>query len=150
MTTPPDRLTLLLFPQRWEGGELSLRALALPRGNPLLPLMTGTPGVADGPAFADGALRLKARLVPGLDALPTPAGAATEIGLGIAPPAGVRTLFEELANQFDIDPAIEVATRNPRRAGRQIRKYLTESYRESFPFAGPRTQIGRASCRERV
>jgi hypothetical protein len=139
MAIPPDRLTLLPFPQVWDGTALSLRALVLPRGNPLAALMSGTPGVPDGPAFADGVLRLKARLLPGLDALPLPTSASTDLGLGIAPPPGVRTVFEELEGLFDIDPAIEATTRDPRRAGRQIRKYLTESYRESFAFAGPRT-----------
>ena len=139
MPAPPDKLTLLPFPQRWEDGRIALRAVVLPRGNPLLPLMTGTPGIADGPAFADAGLRLGAMLIPGLDALPSPAAVTAQIGLGIAPPAGVRALFEELASQFDIDPAIEAATRDPRRPGRRILKYLTESYRESFPFAGPRT-----------
>jgi hypothetical protein len=136
---PSNKLTLLPFPRHWEEGSLHLRIVVLPRGNPLLSLMTGIPGVPDGPAFADAELHLKAMLIPGLDALPSPVATAAEVSLDIAPLAGVRALFEELATLFDIDPALEATTRNPRRPGRQIRKFLPPSYREAFPFAGPRT-----------
>ncbi len=137
----PNRLALLPFPQRWDHGATSihLRVLALPRGDPLVPLTTGVPGVANGPAFADAHLRLKALLVPGLGALPSPAAVAAEPGLGVATPAGVRALFEAVAAQFDIDPTLEAGFREPRRAGRQILKFLPGSYRGAFPFSGPRT-----------
>ena len=139
MIAAADRLTLLPFPQRWAGGSLHLRIVILPRGNPLAPLMTGVPGVTDGPSFADADLRLKAMLVSGLAGLPMPGAAAAEVSLTPAPQPGRRALFEEIASQFDIDPALEAATREQRRPGRQILKYLPDSYRESFPFGGPRT-----------
>src|SRR5690242_15838092 len=99
-----NKLTLLPFPQRWDhtAMALDLRILALPRGNPLDPLTTGIPGVADGPAFADAELKIKALLIPGLGALPTPGAVTAEPGLGTAPPAGLRALYEEVAAQFDI------------------------------------------------
>src|SRR6187402_107388 len=136
-----NRLSLLPFPQRWDHATstLHLRVLALPRGNPLEPLTTAVPGVPDGPAFADAAPSLSARVAPGLDALPAPAAVASESSLGTTPPAGARALWEELAEQFDIDPSLEAELREPRRAGRQILKYLPESYRGAFPFSGPST-----------
>ncbi len=137
--TPADKLTLLPFPQRWDGGKLLLRAVVLPRGTPLDPLMTGTPGLADGPAFADAAVRLKAMLIPSLDKLPDPADVTAELALVAPDPADKRALFEAVADQFDIDPAIETATKNPRRSGRQFKKFLAPSYTAAFPFAGPRT-----------
>ena len=56
MPSPDARLILLTFPQRWEAGFLSVRVLALPRGNPLAAL----PGTDD-----ELRLRLMARLAGG-------------------------------------------------------------------------------------
>ena len=42
-----------------------------------------------------------------------------------------------------IDPALETATKNSRRAGRQINKLLTPSYTSAFAFAGPRTPFAK-------
>ena len=140
-----DRLTLLPLPQRWEvrddgaTGVVHLRAVLLPRGNPLLPLITGTAGVADAPAFADASLRLQAMLIPSTTKLPDPIDVAGQVGLPELSPNGRRGWFETLADRFAIDPAIEDATRNPRRAGRQIKKLLVPSYTSAFAFSGPRT-----------
>ena len=45
----PERLTVLPFPQFFDGTKIALRAIALPRGTPRAPLMTGVPGLADAP-----------------------------------------------------------------------------------------------------
>ena len=138
----PDRLTLLPLPQVWDpaaAGVVSLRILTLPRGNPLVPLMTGTPGVPDGPAFADAELQLRVLLIPSTARLPDPADVTAQVDLVPAPAGDRRSWFETMAGLFDIDPAIEADTDNPRRAGRQIKKLLVPSYLSAFPFAGPRT-----------
>jgi hypothetical protein len=102
-------------------------------------LMPGVPGLADAPAFADGELQLEARVIPSLDTLPDPADVSATIDLGVASPAGRRPLYEVVEAQFVIDPALEEATKNPRRAGRQVKKLLARSYTNAFAFAGPRT-----------
>jgi hypothetical protein len=135
----PERLTLLPFPQAWTDGVLSVRAVVLPRGTPMDPLMTGVPGLPDAPAFADGEVRLEVRLIPSLDKLPDPADATAAIDLGLSSPADRRPLYEVVEAQFVIDPALETATKNPRRAGRQVKKLLTASYTGAFAFSGPRT-----------
>jgi hypothetical protein len=137
----PNKLALLPFPQRWNPatGQLDLRILVLPRGNPLDPLTTAVPGVPDGPAFADADPRITALLIPGLAGLPTAAAVTAEVSLGTAAPAGLRALYEEVAGQFDIDPTLEAGFAEPRRAGRQILKFLPTSYRTAIPFSGPRT-----------
>jgi hypothetical protein len=135
----PERLTLLPFPQRWTDGVLSLRAVVLPRGTPMESLMTGVPGLADAPAFADGEIQLEARLIPSLTKLPDNADVTAIRDLGVASPADRRPLFETIEAQFVIDPALEAATKNPRRAERQIKKLLAPSYTNAFAFAGPRT-----------
>jgi hypothetical protein len=134
-----ERLTLLPFPQAWTDGVLSLRIVALPRGTPMTSLMTGVPGLADAPAFADGELQLDARVIPSLDKLPDPGDVTSTIDLGVGSPADRRPLYEVVEAQFVIDPALEAATKNPRRPGRQIKKLLTPSYTGAFAFAGPRT-----------
>jgi hypothetical protein len=136
---PDDKLTLLPFPQRWDGARILLRAVVLPRGSPLVPLVTGVPGVADGPAFADADVRLKAMLIPSLDRLPDPADVTAQVELGAATPPDKRDLFEAVGAQFQIDPAVEAGTKDPRRAGRQFKKFLPPSYTQAFPFAGTRT-----------
>lgn len=135
----PERLTLLPFPQRWTNDVLSLRVVALPRGTPMESLIAGVPGLADAPAFADGELQIEARLIPSLDKLPDPADISTTVDLGVVSPPNRRPLYETVESQFVVDPGLEAATKNPRRAGRQIRKLLTASYTGAFAFAGPRT-----------
>lgn len=134
MAPAPDSLTLLPFPQAWDGaGTLTVRILALPRGNPLLPLFPGTP------AFADTDLALSLKVIDGLDRLPDPADVSEEIALPAIPSADSRTLFETVAPLFNIDPALEASLPPQRRAGVAFRQFLPESYREAFAFTGPRT-----------
>ena len=66
------RLSVLTFPQRFDGTGLRLRVLLVPRlgaawdGNPLQPLITNFPNPGDAaPAFADADLRLEAACSPG-------------------------------------------------------------------------------------
>ncbi|MEM8962290.1 MAG: hypothetical protein AAGD38_12475 [Acidobacteriota bacterium] len=129
---PTYKLSLLPFPQRWRDGVLTLRLVVLPRGNPLAPLMPG------GPAFVDGELGLEAALIPGLDRLPRSADVTDRPQLDLATSAVRRQVFTELAAQLDIDPNLDAGIANPRRAGRQIKKFLPMSYRQSFSWAGPR------------
>ena len=69
-TTPSFLLSLLAFPQRFDGSNLNLRILVLPQGDPLSPLITGASPAPDSPAFADAAPKLVAELIPSLAALP--------------------------------------------------------------------------------
>jgi len=135
----PEKLTLLPFPQSWNGNDITLRAVVLPRGTPMDPLMTGVASLPDSKAFADGEIRLTARLIPSLDALPDPADVTATVDVAMLSPTARRPLFDTVASQFMIDSALEAATRNPRRAGRQVNKLLTTSYTRSFAFTGPRT-----------
>lgn len=110
-----DRLTLLPLPQYWDPDAtvIGLRVVVLPRGNPLDDLMTGTPGVADGPAFADAELRLRVGLIPSTQRLPDPADVTAWTDLTPAPAGERRSWYDTLGGVFDIDPAIEANTANP-------------------------------------
>ena len=147
-----SRFSLLTFPQRFDGANLHLRILIVPRlskdwtGNPLLPAIENMPNLGDAAAaFADADLQLQACVIDGLDRFP----ASDQIDFskllpdasGVAPDA--RGLFEELTapgpGRFRItgdSPVLadEVKTEI------FIKKYLPRSYRQSFLFSGPRTR----------
>jgi len=136
-TTPDFNLSLLAFPQRFDGAGIRLRLLVMPQGDPRSPLLSGLGSVPDSPAFADAAPRLVAQLIPSLAALPGPAGVTDQVPLATTTPAGLRPLFQQLAAQFNIGADPPGAT--PRRTGYSIRKYLPDSYQDAFNFDRPST-----------
>jgi hypothetical protein len=146
------RFSILTFPQGFDGDRLHLRILVVPRlstewnGDPLQPAITDFPNVGDTtPAFADADLRFEARIMDGLDRFPVNAPVDFSAPLpgasGAMPDA--RVLFTELiANK---PGRFKLAAANPRLAAPVnpdifIKKYLPESYRQSFLFTGPRTE----------
>src|SRR5271165_5979743 len=131
-TSPTFALSLLAFPQSWDGTNIRLRILVMPQGDPLQPLLTNVP-----PALADAKLKFIAELIPSLDTLPDPANATAHIPLATTPPAQARALFQQLAAQFNIAP--NPAGQTPRRTGYRTRKFLPESYRNAFNFDRPST-----------
>jgi hypothetical protein len=127
----PIRLNLMPFLQEWTGGNLQLRLLVIPRGNPLNAMLPGQP------AFADIDFVFDVRVTPGLSTLPTTTSATATFTLPAPARPQARVLFESLAAQFDIDPTPPPAT--PRRAATQVKKYAPVSYREAAQFTGART-----------
>lgn len=136
-TNPTFSLSLLAFPQSWDGTSLRLRILIMPQDDPLSPLLTNVPPAPNSPAFADAKPKFVAELIPSLEALPTPASVTGHVALTTTPPTQARPLFQQLANQFNIAP--DPAGRPPRRTGYSIRKYLPDSYRNAFNFDSPST-----------
>src|SRR5262249_31533934 len=130
-------LSLLAFPQRWDGpfGVLSLNILLLPVGDPTAPL-------GGGPKFAGTSVDLVINLVSGLDSLPS---ISTPVSKTLAhtaqPPSVAPTLFNNLFSQL-VAKGITVtsnklATAPPTSA--RVRKSLPESYTLAFPFEKSRT-----------
>jgi len=134
---PTFRLSLLAFPQRFDGANIRLRFLIMPQGDPLSPLLTGVSPAPDSPAFADAKPKFRAELIPSLVALPAPVGVTAQVSLATTPPAGARGLFQQLATQFNIAP--DPPGNPPRRIGYSMRKYLPETYRDAFNYDRPRT-----------
>jgi len=128
MPAADARLSLLAFPQQWKDGKLRLRALVLPKGNPLDPLVAGAP------PFAQAALSLDAVVIPSLDRLPDPADAVVRLAFNIPSPAALA-LFQELSGLFNIKLAAPAASPLP--AQTHIKKYLMPSYRAAFAFERP-------------
>jgi hypothetical protein len=114
------RLALMTFAQRWDGTSLSATVLVLPSGDPTLPLLPGTP------AFAGTEIRLRAGIIPSLDALPA-LGTGTIVGLLFDAPVHAPELFADLKTKFA--PQDTVATPPPPVAAfDRIRKALPDSY----------------------
>lgn len=121
MPIGPARLSLLPFPQFWDGDSLTVRFLCLPKGDPLLdPLKPGLP------VFADANLVFEARLIGSLGHLPV-SGDSTPVGPLIpdVPADNKPALFTELKdNQFNI-----TGVRVPSAVKYAFRKAMTGSYR---------------------
>ena len=128
MAIADARLNLLTFPQSWDGARISLRILALPKGDPRQPLFAGAP------VFAQSTLRLRARVIPSLDKMPDPADALPAEPYFAETPPGIAAVFDKLAASFNINPAL---VGNPRPPNTVFKKYLTKSYQHAFAFDGP-------------
>ena len=125
-------LSLMLFPQRWDGQRLSASLLVLPRGDPL-----HAPLWAEGAAFAGAPLALQLELQAGGDAF-TP-GAPGNLSVDFMLPGASRAveLFTALHGQFlptppPSNPQALWRWREERRARwtalGPVRKVLPESY----------------------
>jgi hypothetical protein len=145
------RISILTFPQSFDGKRLHLNILVVPRmgtmwaGNPLASLIENVPSAGDTtPAFADADLRFQVNALDGFGNFPASApidfGAALPDADGVRPEA--RALFESLvapgSGRFKLSAAA------PRLAADVdgklfIQKYLPRTYRDAFLFSGPRT-----------
>lgn len=147
-----SRFTILTFPQRFDGVDLHLRILLVPKlsaawnGNPLLPVLADVPNPGDtATPFADADLQFEVRVLDGLERFPVNAPVdftrPLPVASGVA--ADARALFEELVapgpGRFRLsnDPP---RLAEPVKTEIFIKKYLPRSYRESFLFTGPRTR----------
>ena len=113
------RISLLPFPQAWDGDALTVRFLCLPKGDPQAALKPGLP------AFAAANLVFEAKLIGSLSRLPL-TGDTTPVGSLIldSPPNAKAELFDELTRQFNITAPPSLIGPKP-----QFRKVLTDSYR---------------------
>jgi hypothetical protein len=125
------RLVFIPYLQSWDGGALHVQLLLIPRGNPLDPLIAGSPN------FPSANFVFEVHLVPGLDALPTLGGPATGTLASPVVPTALPVL-NALATEFEIDPAPPVATRPP---GTQVKKHLPTSYQQAVGYAPGRTSL---------
>jgi hypothetical protein len=133
-----SELSIMAFPQSWDGTRLVLNALIVPRSDPL----SSPPGFPAGsPSFAKAHLKLQAALIPGLVNLPDPSDPGRKnTSLGTSPPVGAEALFTALKTKFTIPPS--PPPQSPRRAGILVQKYLPQSYRSAIPFERPATPYG--------
>jgi hypothetical protein len=143
-----QRFSILTFPQFFDGTDLGINIVFLPRNQNPLANADGVAGSAGAPPFADAKLSFVARIVSGLSGLPGTVAPLAPVPLATATPAQARPLFEALANQFQItNPGAANTNTNvksappplPRSLETSVKKYLPETYRSSFNFVAPRT-----------
>ncbi len=145
----PRRFTLLPFPQRYDGGTLTLNIVVMPRNqNPFNAPIVNYPGIPNGAAaFAEAKLSFEARIVSSLSAFPFAELPGISKAVQTAPPAQALDLFQALANNFkikDTNPTNEDLDNNWDKAKKAVsedltvKKYLPVSYRQAFNFTTPR------------
>jgi hypothetical protein len=132
------KLSILTFPQKWTGNQLTIRVVVMPRNyNPLIPM----PGM--GPdAWADAKIAIQAKLVSDPEVYPSTTVVAQSIDLvGLAMPADTRLIFEDLEKQLTNGGTITASNRLQVADNKNtIKKHLPQSYRDSFNFTSPRTK----------
>jgi hypothetical protein len=130
-------LSLMAFPQRWDGtaGQLTVNVMLLPVGDPTAPLGTG-------PQFAGTPVHLNANLVSGLESLPRTSTVPALVTPFLAqPPSGASSLYSTLYNQL-LHQGITVTSAKLTKAQAppataRILKQLPPSYTQAFPFEAP-------------
>ena len=144
------RISILTFPQSFDGTRLHLNILLVPRlsavwnGDPLLPLIENFPNAGDTtPAFADADLKFEIRALDGFGTFPVnaPVSFTTTLAAAGGVSADARTLFKSLVapgeGRFKLSATPRLAA--PVKKEIFIQKYLPRTYREAFLFSGPRT-----------
>jgi hypothetical protein len=140
---PNRRLSLLPFPQFYDGATLSLNIVVLPRNqNPLLPAIKGDPVIPNSPAFADAQLSFDVHLISSLIGFPNNHSAGSVKSPIVAQPTNERALFEALGKQLKISETETISDQAdpPAASDFPVRKYLPLSYRQAFNFTTPRTR----------
>jgi hypothetical protein len=142
------RISVLTFPQAFDGANLHVNILFVPRlssswsGDPLLPVIKDFPNPGDTtPAFADADLRFRIQVLDGLGRFPSnnPIDFTAALPAANGVTADARPLFQSLVapgtKRFTLSasPPRLAAPPDPKVF---IRKYLPRTYRESFLFNG--------------
>src|SRR5436853_152926 len=150
------RFTIFAFPQFFDGAELKLNIVVLPRNqNPLMPAIEQHfPPIPDAPPFAEAQLAFEAKIISGLNRFPNNHLASDTRPLPVAQPGNAKELFAALAKNLriknlhqtneDLDGNQDSAKLHPAVAPElSVIKYLPVTYRKAFNFTTPRTRNAR-------
>jgi len=100
---PNQRFSILTFPQFFNGEELAINIVVLPRDqNPLNPAIVPDLGGNQAPVFADANLSFSAHIFDGLSVFPHNFAPIPNLGLVTSSAANPRDIFEALGNHFNI------------------------------------------------
>jgi hypothetical protein len=124
MTT---RLTLIPYLQGWDGSNLTIRLLALPRGSPIDQLVPPSPT-----SFATANFKFDVHILTDINTLPQPGGTTFTTVPSSAPPQGLA-LFNALALQFPIDPTTPTGA-GSKPPGSVVKKHLPLSYQNAVNY----------------
>jgi len=155
---PNQRLSIMAFPQFFDGNELQINIVVLPRDhNPLNPIIVGEePQIPDAEvAFADATFSFGAQLIQGFGAnpLPQPKPLNEAISLETISPENPRDIFEAMANHLQIfnlnmvnsninlqNIPKERQFEEARPVERSVYKHLPKTYLKATGFQAPRTK----------
>lgn len=126
----PARLKLVPYLSEWDGNQLALRLLAVPRDRPLDPLLPGAP------AFAKAAFTFEVRLVAGLGAMPTTTSPFAARPVTVAAPPNAIALCQGLEQELGIDTSVGPV--DPRTADTRFLKYAPPGYRDATGYTAGR------------
>lgn len=147
-----QRFSILTFPQFFNGEELALNVVVLPRDqNPLSSAIEQEAPIPDSVAFADANLSFTASLFNNLSTFPHNHAPVAGLQLTMARPSNAREIFEALSNHLSI-VNLNATNRNvdldaipqghkpeaARQENSTIKKYLPKSYRSAFNFTTSR------------
>lgn len=96
------RIAILPYLESWNGAQLSIRILLLPRGpdGPLVPLIPNGIGEPEAPSFATANFKLDVQLVSGLDGLPALQAGRVVSTVSLDSVGTAVKLFNDLEAQF--------------------------------------------------
>jgi hypothetical protein len=147
---PTQRFSLLAFPQFFDGAQLTLNLVVLPRNqNPLKAAIESHATIPDAPPFAEAKLKFTARIVSGLTTFPHRLLADATRKLDTKAPTNAVALFKALGDNFQINNLNQSNANLAANADkadatlaedRTVKKYLPLSYRKAFNFTTPRTR----------
>ncbi len=151
---PNQRFTIMTFPQFFDGNELSLNIVVLPRDhNPLNPAIVPNLAAQAAPAFADAQLSFTASIFDSLSVFPHDNPPISGLSLNTAAPANARDIFEALANHMSIANTGVINTNlnldaipnehkpeQPRTLDKTVFKRLPRTYCGAFNFTTPKTK----------
>jgi hypothetical protein len=124
-------LSLVAFPQNWDGSRIGLNILLLPSNDPTEKLSPS------GPPFSGTSYTLQVIFIPGLGALPVDGDpTAKPFPIATPAPASAPTLFNKL--RAKLAPVPNAPTPANVMAGVSIHKALPSSYTSAFAFEQPR------------
>lgn len=132
-----SKLSIMAFPQKHEENSLYLNVLVVVRNyNPLLDDALN----ALSPAWINCNLRLQAMVIDSPEDYPRLDLVATAYDLpGVSMPAEAAAVFNSLQSRFSITKTTRADTTRIR----QVKKYLPQTYRQSFNFVSP---LNKAIC----
>ncbi|MFG1933736.1 hypothetical protein ACGFK1_24300 [Mycobacterium sp. NPDC048908] len=149
---PNQRFSILTFPQYFDGSELNVNIVVLPRDqNPLKGAISAEAAIPDAPAFADAEFNFTAAIFDDVSVFPHNYAPITGVPLPVDEPDDPRAVFQALAAQLQITN-LDYTNRNvdlaslskdskppdPKPLDMTVKKYLPRTYREAFNFTRPR------------
>lgn len=136
----PPRLTLCTYLAKWHPADEQLEAnlLVIPVGDPGQPLTNGLTSVPASGPFAGATLDLEVHIGSDPTILPTLADVPVVTNVQLSAPPDQAAIFDEFRANLDLSLPPQPAVRS---GSATLKKYLPISYRHSFGFTGPRTEL---------